>query len=75
LLKLRKLKKRWRKRSGHSAWLAELADALISAILVFMTGGAFVGIAYQPFIFYMIGLTVVAGTPCCAACSARINSN
>jgi probable O-glycosylation ligase (exosortase A-associated) len=57
LLKLRKLKKQWR---GHPelGWLAELADALISAILVFLAGGAFVGIAYQPFIFYMISLTV-----------------
>jgi putative inorganic carbon (HCO3(-)) transporter len=25
---------------------------------VFLAGGAFVGIAYQPFIFYMISLTV-----------------
>jgi probable O-glycosylation ligase (exosortase A-associated) len=57
LLKLRKLKKKWQ---GHAelGWLAELADALISAILVFLAGGAFVGIAYQPFIFYMISLTV-----------------
>jgi putative inorganic carbon (HCO3(-)) transporter len=57
LLKLRKLKKRWSK-DPELGWLAELADALTSAILVFMTGGAFVGIAYQPFIFYMISLTI-----------------
>jgi probable O-glycosylation ligase (exosortase A-associated) len=58
LYKLRALKKRWRDHP-ELGWLAELADALISAILVFLTGGAFVGIAYQPFIFYMIALTIV----------------
>jgi putative inorganic carbon (HCO3(-)) transporter len=58
LYKLRALKKRWRDHP-ELGWLAELADALISAILVFLTGGTFVGIAYQPFIFYMIALTVV----------------
>lgn len=57
LLKLHKLKKRWRGHAGM-AWMVGLADALTSSILVFLTGGAFVGIAYQPFIFYMISLTV-----------------
>jgi probable O-glycosylation ligase (exosortase A-associated) len=58
LVKLRALKKKWRNHPDLG-WLAELADALTSAILVFLAGGAFVGIAYQPFIFYMISLTVV----------------
>jgi len=57
LLKLRSLKKKWRDHPGMS-WLGNLADALISAILVFLAGGAFVGIAYQPFIFYLISITV-----------------
>lgn len=57
LLKLSKLRKKWRNHGGM-AWLVSLADALTSSILVFLAGGAFIGIAYQPFIFYMIGLTV-----------------
>lgn len=57
LLKLRALKKKWRDHAGM-AWLAALADALITSILVFLAGGAFVGIAYQPFIFYMVSLAV-----------------
>jgi probable O-glycosylation ligase (exosortase A-associated) len=57
LVKLRKLKKKWAKHPGM-AWLVSLADALTSAILIFLAGGAFVGIAYQPFIFYMLALTV-----------------
>lgn len=57
LLKLRSLKKKW---SGHPgmAWLANLADAMTTSILVYLAGGAFVGIAYQPFIFYLLSLTV-----------------
>jgi probable O-glycosylation ligase (exosortase A-associated) len=57
LFKLLKLKKAWRDHPGMS-WIAGLANALLTSILVFLAGGAFVGIAYQPFIFYMISLTV-----------------
>lgn len=57
LFKLRGLKKKWRRHAGM-AWLASLADALITSIVVFLAGGAFVGIAYQPFIYYMIALTI-----------------
>lgn len=57
LFKLRKLKKKWRNHPDME-WVVSLADALISAMLIFLAGGAFVGIAYQPFIFYMLGLTV-----------------
>lgn len=57
LLTLRKLKNTWRNHPGM-AWLVALSDALTTAIVVFLTGGAFVGIAYQPFIFYMVSLTV-----------------
>lgn len=57
LLKLRSLKKAWRNHAGM-AWLVALADALTTAIVIFLAGGAFVGIAYQPFIFYMVSLTV-----------------
>lgn len=57
LLKLRALKKRWREHAGMG-WLVALADALTMSIIVFLAGGAFVGIAYQPFIFYMMSMTV-----------------
>jgi probable O-glycosylation ligase (exosortase A-associated) len=57
LLTLRKLKKAWRNDPGM-AWVVALADALMTSILVFLAGGAFVGIAYQPYIFYMVSLTV-----------------
>jgi putative inorganic carbon (HCO3(-)) transporter len=57
LLKLHRLKKTWRK-NEEMAWLVALANAMMTSIMVFLAGGAFVGIAYQPFIFYLISLTV-----------------
>jgi probable O-glycosylation ligase (exosortase A-associated) len=57
LLTLRKIKKTWRNHAGM-AWVVALSDALTASILVFLAGGAFVGIAYQPYIFYMVSLTV-----------------
>lgn len=57
LLTLRRLKKTWRDDPGM-AWLTALADTLMTVIIVFLAGGAFIGIAYQPFIFYIISLTV-----------------
>lgn len=57
LFKLLKLKKAWRNHEGMG-WVADLANAMLTAVVVFLAGGAFVGIAYQPFIFYMISLTV-----------------
>jgi putative inorganic carbon (HCO3(-)) transporter len=57
LLKLYKLKKAWENDPGLG-WLGALANAMMTSIAVFLAGGAFVGIAYQPFIFYMVSLTV-----------------
>jgi O-antigen ligase len=50
---------RWRfKRSedGVKSWQWGLATALQQAQLTYLLGAAFVGIAYQPFIFMLIGL-------------------
>lgn len=57
MVKLRALKKKW-KSYPKMAWMVALSDALITTIFVFLAGGAFVGVAYQPFIFYMIGLVI-----------------
>ena len=37
-------------------WQAPLANALQQAQAIYLVGGAFVGIAYQPFILMLIGL-------------------
>ena len=57
LLKLRNMKKQWRGYQDLN-WLVALAEALTASIIIFMVAGAFVGIAYQPFIFYMVSLSV-----------------
>jgi probable O-glycosylation ligase (exosortase A-associated) len=41
---------------GRSSWQRDLATALQQAQLVYLVGALFVGIAYQPFIFMLIGL-------------------
>jgi probable O-glycosylation ligase (exosortase A-associated) len=54
---------RWRyarkgsgREGGRSTWQWGLATALQQAQLTYLVGAAFVGIAYQPFIFMLIGL-------------------
>jgi probable O-glycosylation ligase (exosortase A-associated) len=38
------------------AWVTPLADALQQAQIVYLFGGAFVGIAFQPFCYMLVGL-------------------
>jgi probable O-glycosylation ligase (exosortase A-associated) len=52
---------RWRfgkraEREGRASWQWGLATALQQAHLVYLVGAVFVGIAYQPFLFMLIGL-------------------
>jgi putative inorganic carbon (hco3(-)) transporter len=39
-------------------WVTSLADALQSGLAVFMTCGAFVGIAFQPMFWYFIAMSI-----------------
>ncbi|WP_082547793.1 putative O-glycosylation ligase, exosortase A system-associated [Massilia sp. Root335] len=57
MFKLIRLKRAWKNDAGM-AWISGLANALMTSIVVFLAGGSFVGIAYQPYIFYMLSLTV-----------------
>jgi probable O-glycosylation ligase (exosortase A-associated) len=56
-LTLRKLARRTRK-VAHLAWCADMSDALQSGLAVFMTAGAFVGIAFQPAFWYFIAMSI-----------------
>jgi O-antigen ligase len=57
LWQMERIRARWKNRSGpDQTWQAPLASALQQAQLVYLTGSLFVGIAYQPFIFMLIGL-------------------
>jgi len=51
------LRRRYRKRSEPDfAWIAPLANALQQAQIVYLVGSLFVGIAFQPFCYMLVGL-------------------
>lgn len=57
LWQMERIRHRWKNRDGPGrTWQAPLANALQQAQLVYLTGSLFVGIAFQPFIFMLIGL-------------------
>lgn len=56
-ISLRRLARHTRK-IPHLAWCADMSDALQSGLAVFLTAGAFVGIAYQPAFWYFIAMSV-----------------
>lgn len=57
LWQMERLRARWNKRTGPGeTWQAPLANALQLAQAVYLTGSLFVGIAFQPFMFMIIGL-------------------
>lgn len=57
LWQMERVYRRWRKREGPGEqWQAPLALALQQAQLVYMLGSVFVGIAFQPFCYMLIGL-------------------
>jgi putative inorganic carbon (HCO3(-)) transporter len=56
-LKLRRLAKRARA-YPELQWVVGLADALQSGLAVFLSAGAFVGIAFQPMFWYFISMGV-----------------
>ena len=41
-------------------WLGDLASALSHCMLIFMAGGAFIGVAFQPLQYYLFALAVSA---------------
>ena len=60
MLSLRRTAKRTRS-IPHMAWVTDLANALQSGIAVFLTAGAFVGIAFQPMFWYFIAISISLG--------------
>lgn len=54
---LRRLARRTRT-IPHLAWCADLSDALQAGMVVFLTSGAFVDIAFQPELWYFIALSI-----------------
>ena len=58
------LRRRYRKSEGDEAWIAPLASALQGAHLIYLLGAAFIAIAFQPFIYMLIGAQIGLDTYC-----------
>ena len=56
-IKLRRLARKARQHP-ELQWVVGLSDALQSGLAVFMTSGAFVGIAFQPMYWYFIAMSI-----------------
>lgn len=58
LFRMEVLRQRYKKETGEYAWVAPLATALQSGQLLYMLGACFIAVAFQPFIFMMIGAQI-----------------
>ena len=52
------LRRRFRRRPGEEEWVGSLAGALQSAHLIYLVGSIFVGLAFMPFMFMLIGAEI-----------------
>jgi len=58
-LRMEIIRRRYRDRTGpDNAWVAPLAVGLQNAHFIYLVGALFVGIAFQPFIFMLIGVQI-----------------
>jgi probable O-glycosylation ligase (exosortase A-associated) len=58
LIRMEVLRRRYRKAEEGEAWISPLATALQNAQLIYLVGGAFVGIAFQPFIYMLLAVQI-----------------
>ena len=56
IVRMERLRRRYR--DGDLAWAGSLAGALQSAHLVYLLGAAFIAIAFQPFVYMLIGAQI-----------------
>ena len=61
LWSMERLYRRFRK-SIEQAWISGLASALLQAHIIYLVGALFVGIAFQPFVFMLVGLQIGLAT-------------
>ena len=58
LVRMEVLRRRYRDPAGEFAWAGRLATALQHAQLIYLLGGAFVGIAFQSFLFFLLSAQI-----------------
>ena len=57
LIRMEIIRKRYRKKPGEE-WIGDLANGLQQAHLIYLVGSLFVGIAFQPFVYMLVGLQI-----------------
>ncbi len=57
LIRMEILRARYKKREGQE-WISNMANALQQAHLIYLVGSLFVGIAFQPFVYMLVGLQI-----------------
>jgi probable O-glycosylation ligase (exosortase A-associated) len=57
LFRMEILRARYKKREGRE-WISSLANALQQAHLIYLVGSLFVGIAFQTFVYMLVGLQI-----------------
>ena len=58
VVRMEMIRRRYRRAEGDEAWIAPLATALQNFQLIYLVGALFVGIAYQPFVYLMLGAQI-----------------
>ena len=58
LVRMEVLRRRYRDPAGDFGWAGPLAAALQTAHLVYLLGAAFIAIAFQPFVYMLIGAQI-----------------
>ncbi len=58
LFRMEVVRRRYLKAEGEEAWVAPLATALQHGHLIYLIGGAFVGIALNPFLYLIVGAQI-----------------
>lgn len=64
LFRMEVLRRRYARAEGDQAWIAPLAAALQNGHIVYLLGAAFVAIAFQPFVYMLIGAQIGLDTYC-----------
>jgi len=58
IVRMEVIRQRYRKAPPDQAWIAPLAGALQAGHIVYLLGAAFIAIAFQPFIYMLIGAQI-----------------
>lgn len=58
LVRMEVLRRRYLRAEGEDAWIAPLATALQHGQIVYLVGSLFVAIAFQPFVYMLLGVQI-----------------